>query len=75
MYSSCASSTCMRASRLRARVAKMSRITSARSMTRQPVMSSMFFPCVGDSSSSKMTSVMRSAPIRSRSSSIFPLPR
>ena len=53
MYSSCASSTCIFASLDRARVAKMSRISSARSITRLPVASSTFFPCAGESSSSK----------------------
>ena len=56
MYSSCASSTCILASLVRARVAKMSRISSARSITRLPIASSMFLPCVGDSSSSNRTS-------------------
>ena len=41
---------------MRARVAKMSRISSARSITRLPIASSMFLPWVGDSSSSNKTS-------------------
>jgi hypothetical protein len=75
VYSSCASSTCIFASELRALVAKMSRISSARSTTRVAMLSSMFFPCDGVSSSSKMTSVASFSATRSRSSSIFPLPR
>jgi len=38
-------------------------------------MSSMFFPCEGVSSSSKMTSDASVSLTRWRSSSIFPLPR
>jgi hypothetical protein len=43
------------ASFVRARVAKMSRISSARSITATPMACSTFFPCAGLSSSSKRT--------------------
>ena len=66
---SCASSTCIFASLDLARVAKMSRISSARSITRCPVASSMFFPCDGLSSSSKTISDASFSSIASRSSS------
>ena len=56
-YSSCASSTCSLASWLRARVEKMSRMTSGRSITRTLSSRSRLAPCTGLSSSSKMTSV------------------
>ena len=56
-YSSCASSTCSLASWLRARVEKMSRMTSGRSITRTLSSRSRLAPWTGLSSSSKMTSV------------------
>jgi hypothetical protein len=75
MYCSCASSTCIFASLERARVAKMSRISSARSITRWPVASSMFFPCDGDSSSSNTIKDAFLSSMASRSSSTLPLPK
>src|SRR5688572_30450517 len=75
MYCSCASSTCIFASLDRARVAKMSRISSARSITRWPVASSMFLPCDGESSSSNTISEAFLSSMARRSSSTFPFPR
>ena len=57
VYSSCASSTCIFASLVRARVAKMSRMSSARSTTRVLSAVSTLRPCAGESSSSKMMTV------------------
>src|SRR5688500_133996 len=75
MYCSCASSTCIFASLDRARVAKMSRISSARSITRWPVASSMFLPCDGESSSSNTINEAFLSSMARRSSSTFPFPR
>src|SRR5688572_1490439 len=75
MYCSCASSTCIFASLDLARVAKMSRISSARSITRCPVASSIFFPCDGESSSSNTISDAFLSWMARRSSSTLPFPR
>src|SRR6267378_7969795 len=75
MYCSCASSTCIFASLDRARVAKISSISSARSITRWPVASSMFLPWDGDSSSSNTISDAFLSSMTIRSSSTFPFPR
>ena len=56
-YSVCASSTCRRPSRVRARCAKMSRISAVRSSTFTSSAFSRLRCCDGDSSSSKMTIV------------------
>ena len=55
MYLSCASSTCHLPSRVRARRAKMSRISCVRSTTLRSTRSSMCRSCAGVSSLSKMT--------------------
>jgi len=62
------------ASALRARTAKMSRISSARSMTRLPTSPSRFLPCAGESSSSKMTIVASCSVMSAFSSSTLPRP-
>ena len=54
-YRNCASSTCSLPSRVRARRAKMSRMSWVRSMTRRCRIFSMLRSCAGDSSLSKMT--------------------
>ena len=73
-YSSCASSTCSFASWLRARVEKMSRMTSGRSMTRTLSSRSRLAPWTGLSSSSKMTSVAPASATAAATSSTFPSP-
>src|ERR1051325_1580790 len=74
-YSSCASSTCIFASAERARVAKMSRITSVRSITRTASAFSRLGPCTGDSASSNNSSVAPVSWSTPFSSSTFPCPR
>ena len=74
MYSSCASSTCVRASRLRARPAKMSRISALRSMTLVSMIFSRLRVCAGESSSSKTISETFCFSARRLISSAFPLP-
>ncbi len=71
-YSSCASSTCIFASAERARVAKMSRISSVRSITRTASAFSRFVPCTGERGSSNSTSVERVSCRTALSSSTFP---
>ena len=56
-YLSCASSTCSLPSRVRARRAKMSRMSWVRSMTLRSSAASRLRSCAGESSLSKMTSV------------------
>ncbi len=74
MYSSCASSTCVRASRLRARRAKMSRISALRSMTFLSVIFSRFRTWAGERSSSKTISPASCRSAVRFSSSALPLP-
>ena len=73
-YSSCASSTCSLASWLRARVEKMSRMTSGRSITRTLSSRSRLAPWTGLSSSSKMTSVAPASATAAATSSTLPSP-
>ena len=76
MYSSCANSTCSFASLDRARVAKMSRMSSVRSMTRKPVASSMLLALRRRQLLvEEVVSDACDVSIRVRSSSIFPRPR
>ena len=75
-YFSCASSTCSLPSRVRARRAKMSRISCVRSMILRPTASSIWRSCAGVSSLSKMTtSTAGFARRRQRASSTLPAPR
>ncbi len=84
VYSICASSTCSLASYVWARVAKMSRISSDRSITLipspygRPASSLMIFSrlpiCDGDKSLSKMTTSASSLMARRAISSALPLP-
>ena len=84
VYSICASSTCSLASYVRARVAKMSRISSDRSITLipspnfRPANSLMIFSscpiCDGERSLSKMTTSASSATASWAISSALPLP-
>ena len=60
-YFSCASSTCSLPSRVRARLAKMSRINCVRSSTFRSSASSRLRSCAGDSSLSKMTTSARAS--------------
>ena len=75
MYESWASSTCSFPSIVRARWAKMSRMSAVRSMTRRPSEPPRFRSWMGDSASSE---IMRSACSRRDSvliSSTLPLPK
>jgi hypothetical protein len=73
-YSIRASSTCKRASRVRARAPKISRITSSRSITAMPLSSSHLRCWPGDSSLSKMMTSQPSSRARSTISCALPEP-
>ena len=73
-YCSCASSICKRPSRLRARCAKISRISWVRSSTLRASKFSRLRPCAGESSSSKITEVTSRSWNESLISSALPLP-
>ena len=73
-YWSCASSTCILPSRLRARCAKMSRMSALRSMTLHESAFSRLRCCAGESASSKTTTSPRVDSSRSWTSATFPAP-
>ena len=74
-YFSCASSTCSLPSRVRARRAKMSRISCVRSTILRPTFSSMCRSCAGVSSLSKTTTSTSVSAQDAASVSILPAPR
>ena len=71
-YLSCASSTCSLPSRVRARRAKMSRISCVRSMTFRPTIFSISRSCAGVSSVSNTTTSTPVSAHDAASTSIFP---
>src|SRR5437763_831823 len=73
-YWSWASSTCILPSRLRARWAKMSRMSALRSMTFRLSSRSRLRCWAGESGSSKMTTSARASSARPRTSSTLPWP-
>ena len=73
-YSIRARSTCSLASRVWARLAKMSKITSCRSITSMPVSFSQFLCCDGVSSLSKMITSACESLAKAATSSAFPEP-
>ncbi len=74
-YFSCASSTCSFPSRVRARRAKMSRMSWVRSMTFRRTASSICRSCAGVSSASKMTTSASVSAHDAASVTTFPAPR
>ena len=73
-YSYCASCTCSRPSFVRARWAKISRMSPLRSTTRTPKISSRARPWAGERSSSKMTTPAPAAWASAAMSAALPRP-